>query len=1165
MLYCSNICIAQVYYKGRNFTTEDGLSDNRITCFYKDKTGFIWIGTKNGLNRYDGHSFKIFRPAKSNSISNETINDIAGDKKGRIWVATMDGLNCYNPQTNHWDVLRPGIEKGNNEIPNNLTWKLWFDETGLLWIASDVFAFCSYDVDKKKFTYYNWFEFARQNLNKINKGTYNSIHRFTKKTTNEFWLATTKGLVKLDTKTKKFNLIGAGYYGDVYEIRYDSINKRVYLSVQDGLVFCYDENSNTYQQLDVISENYPSTTFVKEPENEIWMASEKGLLKINPQTNRASLPVSIPLSGSLLAGGATTVFTDNARIRWVGTPNGITKIDLANLNSTFLPLLSGSDKDGRNEITGIYFDSLSNCYFVCSLNPAAVFIINKNTGTIDKITKDKSGKQFMGCNLVKNDAAGNLWLLTDNNVYRYSRAEKNFSKFKMPNNDTIVVYRDMVQDAEGNYWFASFHSGLYYYINATGQFNTIKDSSAILLQTLISCLYADNIHKEVWIGTFGNSLFKYNLDTKKLEVFLETEKTKDYNALMLVDDICADAKGNIWVATNSGGIMRYNRGQPYEKVFTKFDMKTGMVSNNIISVAAGADSVIWFLSGSGLFAININGTPIMRKHDSRLFKFSTYVQDFSNPHNIYYDEKNKEVLIGAGGGLLIYQPQKNIDLLQFPLVFTEINIDGKTIIPVPGQNYTGMHLAYGTKSITIKFAGLYYGGADEIEYEFKLNGYDKRWQPAGNKFEVTYQNLPEGDYSFSVRAVTNDGKVVSTLSGLSFNIPPYFWQTWWFVALFFLLVLAVVYWIVHSLLQKLKEEEQLNAFATSLYGQSTIDDIFWDTAQKCITLLGFKDCVVYQKDEHRNVLVQHAAAGPKTPGDRRQIINLMEIQLNKGVVGYVCRTGKALIIKDTSKDPRYIVDDEVRLSEITVPVFIDGKVFAVIDSEHPQKNYFTKRHLRVVKKIAAICAERISNYLSEERLRTKIARDLHDEMGSTLTSINVLSKVAMQSGSLNSDVIKYLQKIKDNSGIMMESMSDIVWAINPSNDSIEKVFLRMKEFAAEMLEPAKINYYFKVEGSLGKSILNLEERKDLYMIFKEAINNAVKYSEATEINISLTLHNNILQLQVTDNGKGFNSANNYNGNGLKNMNSRALAMGATLTIHSIENAGTTILLRKGIT
>jgi signal transduction histidine kinase len=312
------------------------------------------------------------------------------------------------------------------------------------------------------------------------------------------------------------------------------------------------------------------------------------------------------------------------------------------------------------------------------------------------------------------------------------------------------------------------------------------------------------------------------------------------------------------------------------------------------------------------------------------------------------------------------------------------------------------------------------------------------------------------------------------------------------------------------------------------------------------------------------MLVQRAAFGPKNP-HRREILNVIELQVGKGIVGSVAKTGKAEIIGNTSKDPRYIVDDEKRLSEITVPILVDGKVFAVIDSEHPKK-YFYKRHqLRLLKKIAEICSERISKYLTEERLRAKIARDLHDEMGSTLTSINIISKVAMQQGLEDEQVNHYLQKIKDNSGRMMESMSDIVWAINPANDSFEKVILRMKEFAAEILEPARINYYFKEEGLLDKAQLNLEQRKDIYMIFKEAVNNAVKYSAATEINIILQHNNDELKMIIMDNGNGFDPENLYSGNGLKNMRTRAKEMNAQLRVESIKGTGTTISLEIPVT
>lgn len=387
---------------------------------------------------------------------------------------------------------------------------------------------------------------------------------------------------------------------------------------------------------------------------------------------------------------------------------------------------------------------------------------------------------------------------------------------------------------------------------------------------------------------------------------------------------------------------------------------------------------------------------------------------------------------------------------------------------------------------------------------------------------------------------------------------------WWLYGAILLVAVIAVYWIIHSLQQRLKEERIISAFATSLYGQKTVEDIFWNTAKNCVERIGFVDCVIYQLDETGNMLLQKAAFGPKNPW-RREIINRIEIPLGKGIVGSVAQTGKAEIIYNTAADPRYIVDDERRLSEITVPVWIDGKVFGVIDSEHPQRRFYKKYHLRLLKKISAICSERIVKYLAEDRLRSKIARDLHDEIGSTLTSINILSKVAMQQGLEDDKVRGYLQKIKDNSGNIMERMSDIVWAINPVNDSFDKVILRMKELAAEMLEPAGINYYFNEEGSLDKTQLNLEQRKDIYLVFKEAINNAVKYSKATEVNIVLQKKNDSLRMIIMDNGEGFNAASEYPGNGLKNMQSRAATMNAALKIDSIKGTGTTVALEVIIT
>jgi PAS domain S-box-containing protein len=160
----------------------------------------------------------------------------------------------------------------------------------------------------------------------------------------------------------------------------------------------------------------------------------------------------------------------------------------------------------------------------------------------------------------------------------------------------------------------------------------------------------------------------------------------------------------------------------------------------------------------------------------------------------------------------------------------------------------------------------------------------------------------------------------------------------------------------------------VNYFATSLFERDTEDDIFWDLAKNCISQLGFVDCVVYVLDRQRRALVQKAALGPKCP-EGRLIVNPLVIPLGQGIVGSVAATGKAELIRDTSADPRYIVDDERRLSEISVPIVADGEIIGVIDSEHPDRDFFTDDHLKTLTAIASLCANKLIRIRALEQLR----------------------------------------------------------------------------------------------------------------------------------------------------------------------------------------------------
>jgi len=204
---------------------------------------------------------------------------------------------------------------------------------------------------------------------------------------------------------------------------------------------------------------------------------------------------------------------------------------------------------------------------------------------------------------------------------------------------------------------------------------------------------------------------------------------------------------------------------------------------------------------------------------------------------------------------------------------------------------------------------------------------------------------------------------------------------------------------------------------------------------------------------------------------------------------------------------------------------------------------------------------KIKRLLAVEKLRYRVARDLHDDMGSTLSTINILS--AMAKTKMHSDPVKtteYLGKITDNSQRMMEAMDDIVWSIKPSNDNMQKIAARMREFATSVLEAKEIDLDFTADENVYDVKLNMEVRRDFFLVFKEALNNAAKYSKATLVSVHVSIQNKKLVLLVKDNGIGYDVAAADSGNGLGNMRKRADSMNGILQVESIPGKGSQVKL-----
>jgi two-component system, NarL family, sensor histidine kinase UhpB len=201
--------------------------------------------------------------------------------------------------------------------------------------------------------------------------------------------------------------------------------------------------------------------------------------------------------------------------------------------------------------------------------------------------------------------------------------------------------------------------------------------------------------------------------------------------------------------------------------------------------------------------------------------------------------------------------------------------------------------------------------------------------------------------------------------------------------------------------------------------------------------------------------------------------------------------------------------------------------------------------------------------LEVEKLRNSIARDLHDDLGSALSSINIISEMALQNG--NADFTNHFACIGKQSAQMMDKLSDIVWSINPDNDATAELVARMREFASEILEPKSVEWSLHVDDKINNIKLSLEKRKTIYLVFKEAINNAAKYSQTSTIEICLILLDQKLNVLIRDMGHGFDEALVKKGNGLRNMVERARLAGGTLSIISNTGKGTEVKLKIPIT
>lgn len=790
--------------------TKEGLSDPNVMCITQDSRGFIWAGTRYGLNRYDGHQFKVFinDVTVPESISHDYIRDIFEDSKQNIWIATSGGgFNKFDRKKNNFTRYL-NQQDNPNSLSGNVVYKIIEGRSGKLWIATS------------------------EGLNLFDEKT-NHFIRF------------------LNDKTNSTTISDS----DVTTVFEDSHNN-IWAGTKKGGLNCFMKKDSTFihYQSDstntgAISGNSISAIF-EDSRQRLWIGTTgDGLNLYVPEsgTFRKFKHTSSP--NSLSNNFILCIAEDSAANLWIGTENGgisLFNYDLQKFSTYVYDEIDDSSLS-TNSVHSITKDNVGNMWV--GLFAVGMNLHNKGSESFNHL-KHTSSKSSLSNNLVLSiyeDSNENLWIGTDGGGLDRTdlKTGESYNYKNNPSQNSIAgdYVLSMAEDGENNLWIGTWGNGLSKYNRKTKKFNNFKYSENNTRGISGNNIYAITIARDgkIWIGAYGNGLDLYN---EQMNQFFHFKYNKDDPKSISSNNvytIIEDKNGNIWCGTAEGGI---NLFEPKTKSFIRFNKENkNLISNTVYHLLESRSGIIYACTpGGGLnyfdqsthcfipivshnkFAseyiyagvedqkgnIWVSTNKGISKYDPKTKTINNYSvedglqgDDFK-PHSVF-GAKSGMIYFGGNNGYNSFFPDKILERSYHPpIVLTDFQIFKKSVPITKHENdpsplnqdiseTKSISLNYKQSVITFEFASLDYSSAGKKIYAYQLEGFDKDWNIVGRKNSATYTNLYHGKYIFKVKSQNRSGIWSSEILTLHLTISPPFWLTWWFKILSFIFIAGSLY------------------------------------------------------------------------------------------------------------------------------------------------------------------------------------------------------------------------------------------------------------------------------------------------------------------------------------------------------------------------------------
>jgi len=807
---------AQDQYAFKHLNVESGLSQSSVLSIAQDARGFLWFGTRFGLNKYDSQTFKIYNGEKGNKKSLSTssyLSSIVSLKNGSLLIGTQNGLNKYNEKEDNFDRYQHNDK-----------------DAGSL---SDPVVFCIYQ-DKK---------------NRVWVGTANGLNLLTDTTRYRF---------KRFLYQKKQGL-------RIYTITEDH-HGTLWLSTDNGLMnMRFSENRVIYKHFKAYSDELAKaidnhiTTMVEDRENNLWIGTKQtGISKLNLSTeNITNYKYSNLNPQGISSNNVRKIMLDQQGKLWIGTLHGINIYNPATQSfSTLQNEPENPSSLSQNSVYDIYQDRQGIIWVGTYYGAINMVYPNYTPFKVYRSTTMPNGLSSNVVSSIMEDQYQNLWIATEGEgINYYDRKNNTFTRYKNnPNNPSSLsanLVKSVIRDKNNKVWIGTHYGGLNLFNPKTKSFvryTKHKNDTSSLSNDEITVVFEDSFGR-FWVGTNGG-LNSFNTQTGK---FIRNRVNGRTDAVLYIFE---DSKRTLWVATNSGlyqlksgaskfvnriagnpEILKYNeiscitedkagdlligtvrnglfKLQPEKHQYTQTSSLDGLPSNTIMGILEDDFQNLWITTDKGLCKYN----PSL--HTFKVYNIKDGLPGNEFNYKSFLKDSKGQFFFGSLSGMISFYPnQIRENNTTPPVIFTGLKLFNKPVV-LGGKDGLLKQNISTLKSITfesdqnvfsVDFTVLNFIKSNKGHYAYKLKGFEKNW----NYVDVpsaTYTNLSPGNYTLMVKGTNNDGLWTPKISTLNITVLPPFYRTWWAYLFYLFVFIAISFVFIRYLLIKavLKKEQEIN-------------------------------------------------------------------------------------------------------------------------------------------------------------------------------------------------------------------------------------------------------------------------------------------------------------------------------------------------------------------